>query len=44
MLDQNSLNMKIIVNNKSLDDGLNIIQLEMAVGAAIKSFEGGLGE
>jgi UDP-glucose pyrophosphorylase len=44
VLDQNSLNMEIIVNNKSLDNGLNVIQLETAVGAAMKSFEGGLGE
>jgi UTP--glucose-1-phosphate uridylyltransferase len=44
MLYQNSLNMNIIINNKSLDDGFNIIQLETAVGAAMKSFEGGLGE
>jgi len=43
VLDQNSLNMEIIVNNKSLDNGLNVIQLETAVGAAMKSFEGGLG-
>jgi len=44
VLDQNSLNMEIIVNNKSLDNGLNVLQLETAVGAAMKSFEGGLGE
>ena len=44
VLDQNSLNMETIVNNKSLDNGLNVIQLETAVGAAMKSFEGGLGE
>lgn len=43
VLDQNSLNMEIIVNSKSLDNGLNVIQLETAVGAAMKSFEGGLG-
>jgi UTP--glucose-1-phosphate uridylyltransferase len=36
--------MEIIVNSKSLDNGLNVIQLETAVGAAMKSFEGGLGE
>jgi len=44
VLDQNCPNMEIIVNNKSLDNGLNVIQLEMAVGAAMKSFEGGLCE
>jgi UTP--glucose-1-phosphate uridylyltransferase len=36
--------MEIIVNNKSLANGLNVIQLETAVGAAMKSFEGGLGK
>jgi UTP--glucose-1-phosphate uridylyltransferase len=36
--------MEIIVNNKSLDNGVNVLQLETAVGAAMKSFEGGLGE
>lgn len=35
--------MEIIVNNKTLDNGLNVIQLETAVGAAMKSFEGGVG-
>lgn len=44
VLDQSSLNMEIIVNNKSLANGLNLIQLETAVGAAMKSFEGGLGK
>jgi hypothetical protein len=36
--------MEIIVNSKSLANGLNVIQLETAVGAAMKSFEGGLGK
>jgi UDP-N-acetylglucosamine pyrophosphorylase len=44
VLNQNSLNMEIIINNKSMDNGLNVIQLETAVGAAMKSFVGGLGE
>lgn len=35
--------MEIIINNKHLDNGLNIIQLETAVGAAMKIFEGGIG-
>lgn len=39
-----SLNIEIIVNHKSLDKGLNVIQLETAVGAAMKSFDGGLGK
>lgn len=28
---------------QTLDNGLNVIQLETAVGAAIKSFDGALG-
>nr|CAD7265591.1 unnamed protein product [Timema shepardi] len=44
VLEENTLNMEIIVNNKSLPNGLNVIQLETAVGAAMKTFEGGLGE
>ena len=44
VLDQNSLNMEIMVNNKALDNGLNVVQLEMAVGPAMKSSEGGVGE
>ena len=42
-LDQQSLNMEIIVNTKTLDNGEKIIQLETAVGAAIKHFKGGHG-
>lgn len=37
------LQLEIIVNPKTLDNGLNIIQLETAVGAGIKSFEGAIG-
>lgn len=44
VLDQNKLNMEIIVNNKTFPNGLNIIQLETAVGAAMKSFEGSIGK
>lgn len=43
VLEQNCLHLEIIVNNKSLKNGLNIVQLETAVGAAMKSFEGGIG-
>lgn len=43
VLENNSLNMEIIVNNKTQPNGLNIIQLETAVGAAMKSFEGSIG-
>ncbi|ESO82432.1 hypothetical protein LOTGIDRAFT_223337 [Lottia gigantea] len=38
-----TLHMEIIVNPKTLDNGTNVIQLETAVGSAIKSFEGALG-
>ncbi|XP_076098778.1 UTP--glucose-1-phosphate uridylyltransferase-like isoform X2 [Mytilus galloprovincialis] len=41
--DDQSLHMEIIVNPKTLDNGVNVIQLETAVGAAIKSFEGAMG-
>lgn len=44
VLEKNSLNMEIIVNNKTFSNGLNIIQLETAVGAAMKSFEGSIGK
>jgi len=43
VLNDGSMNLEIIVNNKTLDNNLNIIQLETAVGAAMKSFNGGLG-
>ncbi|KAG7209035.1 hypothetical protein KM043_015198 [Ampulex compressa] len=43
VLEKNSLNMEIIVNNKTFANGINIIQLETAVGAAMKSFEGSIG-
>ena len=35
--------MEIIVNNKHLDSGLDVIQLETAVGSAMKDFEGAIG-
>lgn len=35
--------MEVIVNPKTLDNGLNVIQLETAVGAAMKCFEGSIG-
>ncbi|KAJ8405120.1 hypothetical protein AAFF_G00330410 [Aldrovandia affinis] len=41
--DQNAIDMEIIVNPKTVDGGLNVIQLETAVGAAIKSFDNALG-
>ncbi|KAL5268322.1 hypothetical protein ACHWQZ_G002251 [Mnemiopsis leidyi] len=35
-----TLERDVIVNHKALDDGRNVIQLETAVGAAIKNFSG----
>jgi len=43
VLEEQTLHMEIIVNPKTLDNGLNVIQLETASGAAIKSFEGAIG-
>lgn len=37
------LQLEIIVNPKTLDNGLNIVQLETAVGAGIKNFESAIG-
>lgn len=37
------MDMEVIINNKTLDNGFNIIQLEQAVGAAIKCFTGSIG-
>ncbi|KAM9793005.1 UTP--glucose-1-phosphate uridylyltransferase-like [Neosynchiropus ocellatus] len=39
----NAMDLEIIVNPKTLDGGLNVIQLETAVGAAIKSFNHAMG-
>ncbi|XP_069385498.1 UTP--glucose-1-phosphate uridylyltransferase-like isoform X2 [Paralichthys olivaceus] len=41
--EKNDLDLEIIVNPKTLDGGLNVIQLETAVGAAIKSFKNPMG-
>ncbi|XP_033627254.1 UTP--glucose-1-phosphate uridylyltransferase-like isoform X1 [Asterias rubens] len=43
LVEERLLNMEVIVNNKTLDSGLNVIQLETAVGAAMKFFDGALG-
>ncbi|XP_012284624.1 UTP--glucose-1-phosphate uridylyltransferase isoform X2 [Orussus abietinus] len=43
VLDERTLNMEIIVNYKNFPGGVNVIQLETAVGAAMKSFEASLG-
>ena len=39
IIEENTLDMEVIVNPKVLDGGLNVIQLETAVGAAMKCFE-----
>uniref|UniRef100_A0A9J7X7R8 UTP--glucose-1-phosphate uridylyltransferase n=1 Tax=Cyprinus carpio carpio TaxID=630221 RepID=A0A9J7X7R8_CYPCA len=41
--EQNAMDMEIIVNPKTINGGLNVIQLETAVGAAIKCFDNALG-
>ncbi|XP_066990733.1 UTP--glucose-1-phosphate uridylyltransferase-like isoform X3 [Macrobrachium rosenbergii] len=43
ILNEGTMDMEVIINNKTLDNGLNIIQLEQAVGAAIKCFSGAHG-
>ncbi|XP_055910979.1 UTP--glucose-1-phosphate uridylyltransferase isoform X1 [Eupeodes corollae] len=43
VLRERTLKMEIIVNNKSLENGLRVIQLETAVGAAMKCFDGSVG-
>lgn len=42
-MDDGTLDMEVIVNHKTLDNGQNVIQLETAVGAAMKCFDGCLG-
>lgn len=44
VLREGRLNMEIIVNPKTLEGGLRVVQLETAVGAAMKCFEGAIGE
>ncbi|KAJ3112548.1 UTP-glucose-1-phosphate uridylyltransferase [Phlyctochytrium bullatum] len=43
LLDDSAFNMEIIINSKTLDGGEKVIQLETAVGAAIKHFSGAHG-
>lgn len=43
VLNARTLNMEIIVNHKTLDHGVRVIQLETAVGSAMKCFEGSIG-
>lgn len=43
IIEEQTMEMEVIVNSKTLDSGLNVIQLETAVGAAMKCFEGACG-
>ncbi|XP_067942276.1 UTP--glucose-1-phosphate uridylyltransferase-like [Watersipora subatra] len=43
VIEEETLQMEIIVNPKTLDDGTNVIQLEQAAGAAIQSFDNAVG-
>jgi len=43
VVEEGTLDMEIIVNPKQLDGGINVIQLETAVGAAMKCFENASG-
>jgi UTP--glucose-1-phosphate uridylyltransferase len=43
VLSRGPLDLEIIVNNKTFENGLNVIQLETAVGAAMKIFNGSCG-
>lgn len=42
-MENEALELDIIVNNKVADDGTPVIQLETAIGAAIKHFKGAHG-
>lgn len=39
LVEENQIQMEVIVNPKTLESGLNILQLEQAAGAAIRSFD-----
>jgi UTP--glucose-1-phosphate uridylyltransferase len=43
IINDKTLDMDVIINNKTLDNGRNIIQLETAVGAAMKCFDASIG-
>ncbi|KAI0234824.1 UTP--glucose-1-phosphate uridylyltransferase [Lamellibrachia satsuma] len=43
VVEERTLHMDVIVNPKTLDCGLNVLQLETAVGAAIMNFDGAIG-
>lgn len=43
LIEKQQMDMEVIVNHKTLDNGMNVIQLETASGAAVKNFDGALG-
>lgn len=43
LVEEGGLDMEVIVNDKHLDSGLNVIQLETAAGAAMKDFTNVMG-
>eukprot|EP00128_Syssomonas_multiformis_P005338 Colp12_sorted_trinity150504_noHs@4278 len=43
LIEDEALNLEVIVNPKTLDNGINVLQLETASGAAIKHFENAVG-
>ena len=43
LINNDSLHMEPIVNSKTLENGTKVIQLENAIGAAIKCFDGAIG-
>ncbi|KAL3217975.1 hypothetical protein MRX96_031890 [Rhipicephalus microplus] len=43
LVETGGIDMEVIVNNKTLDSGINIIQLETAAGAAMKDFQNAIG-
>jgi UTP--glucose-1-phosphate uridylyltransferase len=43
LVDAGKMHMEVIENSKKLDDGTPVIQLEQAVGSAIKNFNGAIG-
>ncbi|RXK36213.1 UTP-glucose-1-phosphate uridylyltransferase [Tremella mesenterica] len=43
IMDEDALSLEIIVNNKVTDSGQAVIQLETAIGAAIKHFDSAIG-
>lgn len=42
-LEENCLDLEVMVNPKTTENNVNVIQLETAVGAAMKCFNGALG-